>query len=153
MPWMGFEPTIPASERAKGVNALDRVATATQIIRRIILVSLKEGGLNDKNDGNCFCCAIFRPFPIMPLFCLRSVKGGCSWNNSSPRVRLTGKGGSMNWSLILLSGQVIKGARQWTKPGVARMTFVSNFLFQCAGFRFCLLSWKSFRRRLFTPWA
>jgi hypothetical protein len=27
MPWMGFEPTIPAFERAKAVNALDGAAT------------------------------------------------------------------------------------------------------------------------------
>jgi hypothetical protein len=27
MPWVGFEPTIPASERAKTVHALDRAAT------------------------------------------------------------------------------------------------------------------------------
>jgi hypothetical protein len=29
MPWVGFEPTIPASERAKTVHALDRSATVT----------------------------------------------------------------------------------------------------------------------------
>jgi hypothetical protein len=29
MPWVGFEPTIPASEKAKTFNALDRVATVT----------------------------------------------------------------------------------------------------------------------------
>jgi hypothetical protein len=29
MPWVGFEPTIPASERAKTVHALDRAATVT----------------------------------------------------------------------------------------------------------------------------
>jgi hypothetical protein len=27
MPWMGFEPTIPVSERVKTVHALDRAAT------------------------------------------------------------------------------------------------------------------------------
>jgi hypothetical protein len=27
MPWLGFEPTIPAFERAKTVHALDRAAT------------------------------------------------------------------------------------------------------------------------------
>jgi hypothetical protein len=32
MPWVGFEPTIPASERAKRVHALDRSATVTAII-------------------------------------------------------------------------------------------------------------------------
>jgi hypothetical protein len=29
MPWLGFEPTIPASERAKTVHVLDRSATGT----------------------------------------------------------------------------------------------------------------------------
>jgi hypothetical protein len=29
MPFVGFEPTIPASERAKTVLALDRAATVT----------------------------------------------------------------------------------------------------------------------------
>jgi hypothetical protein len=29
MPWTGFEPTIPASERAKTVHVLDRAATVT----------------------------------------------------------------------------------------------------------------------------
>jgi hypothetical protein len=29
MPWVEFEPTVPASERAKTVHALDRSATVT----------------------------------------------------------------------------------------------------------------------------
>jgi hypothetical protein len=29
MPWVGFEQTIPASEQAKTVHALDRSATVT----------------------------------------------------------------------------------------------------------------------------
>jgi hypothetical protein len=29
MPYVGFKPTIPASERAKTVHALDRAATVT----------------------------------------------------------------------------------------------------------------------------
>jgi hypothetical protein len=29
MPWVGFEPTIPGSERAKTVHALERSATVT----------------------------------------------------------------------------------------------------------------------------
>jgi hypothetical protein len=33
MPWLGFEPTIPASERTKTVHALDRAATATGLLR------------------------------------------------------------------------------------------------------------------------
>jgi hypothetical protein len=31
MPWVGFKPTIPASERPKTVHALDRSATVTGI--------------------------------------------------------------------------------------------------------------------------
>jgi hypothetical protein len=31
MPWVGFESTIPASERAKTVHALDRSATVTGV--------------------------------------------------------------------------------------------------------------------------
>jgi hypothetical protein len=33
MPWVGFEPTIPASERAKTVHALDREAAVTCVVR------------------------------------------------------------------------------------------------------------------------
>jgi hypothetical protein len=29
MPWVGFKPTVPASERAKTVHALDRSANVT----------------------------------------------------------------------------------------------------------------------------
>jgi hypothetical protein len=32
MPWVGFEPTIPASERAKTDHALDRAATVTGVL-------------------------------------------------------------------------------------------------------------------------
>jgi hypothetical protein len=31
MPWLGFETTIPASERAKTVHALERSATVTSL--------------------------------------------------------------------------------------------------------------------------
>jgi hypothetical protein len=34
MPWVEFEPTIPASERAKTVYALDRSATVTDYLRQ-----------------------------------------------------------------------------------------------------------------------
>jgi hypothetical protein len=33
MPCVGFEPTIPASERAKTVHALDRSATVTGTVQ------------------------------------------------------------------------------------------------------------------------
>jgi hypothetical protein len=32
MPWAGFEPTIPAFERANSVQALDRAATAIGLV-------------------------------------------------------------------------------------------------------------------------
>jgi hypothetical protein len=35
MPWVGFEPTIPALERAKAVHALDRAATVMEPLSRI----------------------------------------------------------------------------------------------------------------------
>jgi hypothetical protein len=35
---MGFEPTIPASERAKTVHALDRSATVTDIVVNMRLI-------------------------------------------------------------------------------------------------------------------
>jgi hypothetical protein len=37
MPWVGFEPTIPVSERVKMVHALDRAAT------EICLILVKTG--------------------------------------------------------------------------------------------------------------
>jgi hypothetical protein len=33
MPWVGFEPTIPASERAKTVHALDRSDTVPGVLK------------------------------------------------------------------------------------------------------------------------
>jgi hypothetical protein len=41
MPWVGFEPTIPAFERAKTVHALDREVTQTRLIN-IILGNYKQ---------------------------------------------------------------------------------------------------------------
>jgi hypothetical protein len=37
MPWVGFEPTIPATKRVKTVHALDRAATVTGLLTYIIL--------------------------------------------------------------------------------------------------------------------
>jgi hypothetical protein len=37
MPFMGFEPTIPASERAKTVHALKRSATMTGLVGTLII--------------------------------------------------------------------------------------------------------------------
>jgi hypothetical protein len=36
MPYVGFEPTFPASERAKTVYALDRAATVTGFVNMTI---------------------------------------------------------------------------------------------------------------------
>jgi hypothetical protein len=42
MPWVGFEPTIPASERAKTVHVLDFSATVTgQIVGYLIKIILE----------------------------------------------------------------------------------------------------------------
>jgi hypothetical protein len=45
MPWVGFEPTIPASERVKTVHVSDRAATVTGM----------PTGLMRNNDNICFC--------------------------------------------------------------------------------------------------
>jgi hypothetical protein len=44
MPWVGFEPTIPASERAKTVHALDRAATVTVFVEFLpdIIITVLE---------------------------------------------------------------------------------------------------------------
>jgi hypothetical protein len=36
MPYVGFEPTIPASERAETVHALDRAATVTDYACHVV---------------------------------------------------------------------------------------------------------------------
>jgi hypothetical protein len=40
MPWVGFEPTIPASEQAKTVHDLDRSATVTGSVGDIKVVGV-----------------------------------------------------------------------------------------------------------------
>jgi hypothetical protein len=42
MPWVGFKPTVPASERAKTVHALDRSATVTgeEVVQIINIIGL-----------------------------------------------------------------------------------------------------------------
>jgi hypothetical protein len=58
VPYVGFEPTIPASERAKTVHALDRSHTVTGIAY-ILVVSLKFVVMvnmyikSDRNAGYC----------------------------------------------------------------------------------------------------
>jgi hypothetical protein len=50
MPWVGFEPTIPVSERAKTVHALDRYATVTGKCyinsTETVSVDIRQGGRN-----------------------------------------------------------------------------------------------------------
>jgi hypothetical protein len=44
MPWVGFEPTIPASERAKAVHALDRSATVARVgIGETFIITYSHG--------------------------------------------------------------------------------------------------------------
>jgi hypothetical protein len=40
MPWVGFEPTIPGSERAKTVHILDRSATVTGMRKLELLIDI-----------------------------------------------------------------------------------------------------------------
>jgi hypothetical protein len=42
MPWVGFEHTIPASERAKTVHTLDRSATVTGSVKELLLRNPKK---------------------------------------------------------------------------------------------------------------
>jgi hypothetical protein len=49
MPWVGFESTIAAFERAKTVHALDRAATVVGILRDIRLQSNCENVLHPIN--------------------------------------------------------------------------------------------------------
>jgi hypothetical protein len=48
MPWVEFEPTILASERAKAIHALDRAATVTGIYCNISF-ERKDYKMNDFN--------------------------------------------------------------------------------------------------------
>jgi hypothetical protein len=46
MPYMGFEPTIPASEQAKTVHALDRSATSRVLVSNNSGSELMRGFIN-----------------------------------------------------------------------------------------------------------
>jgi hypothetical protein len=46
MSWVGFESTIPASEREKSVDALDRAATVTGLVI-ILAQKIKEGNIRN----------------------------------------------------------------------------------------------------------
>jgi hypothetical protein len=50
MPWVGFEPTIPAFERAKTVHALDRAATVTGISAINVLQSGMKARMKSGNS-------------------------------------------------------------------------------------------------------
>jgi hypothetical protein len=54
MPWVGFEPTIPASERAKAVHGLDRSVTLTgeMLIREVNSQARSTWEYKDEN-GSC----------------------------------------------------------------------------------------------------
>jgi hypothetical protein len=63
MPWVGFEPTIPASERTKTVHALDRAATVTGEVLTKVTMEITLGqvvtprspvGSTKCFRGNCF---------------------------------------------------------------------------------------------------
>jgi hypothetical protein len=50
MPFVGFEPMIPASERAKTVHALDRSATVTG--RPLLVPQLKRSNYNTLTESH-----------------------------------------------------------------------------------------------------
>jgi hypothetical protein len=57
MPWVGFEPTIPAFKRAKTVYALDRAATVIGVISSFVICAFhyyqNDQTKKDKMDGSC----------------------------------------------------------------------------------------------------
>jgi hypothetical protein len=65
MPCVGFEPTIPASERAKTVHALDRAATVTGLSRQILVIKsrrMRWAGRAVRTGENCVRCFSARQF-------------------------------------------------------------------------------------------
>jgi hypothetical protein len=61
MPWVGFEPTIPESERAKTVHALDCAATVTGFckpIHRIIFSKQHNKKVVSILSGDCYVSVI-----------------------------------------------------------------------------------------------
>jgi hypothetical protein len=66
MPWVELEPTIPASERAKAVHALDRSATVTGIQTLGWLILWYDAwklDSKDREDGHCQTTACSNMFP------------------------------------------------------------------------------------------
>jgi hypothetical protein len=51
MPWVGYEPTTPASERAKTVHALDRSATVSGGILVYRLAKRKQSSTAFQEDN------------------------------------------------------------------------------------------------------
>jgi hypothetical protein len=62
IPWVGFEPTIPASERAKTVHALDRAATVTGIASTIVYL------LSQVKSYNLTSNVAVNYLPFLPRF-------------------------------------------------------------------------------------
>jgi hypothetical protein len=50
MPWVGFEPTIPASERAKRIHALDRSGTVTGTLNNIIIIIISSSSSSSSSS-------------------------------------------------------------------------------------------------------
>jgi hypothetical protein len=53
MPWVGFEPKIPAFERAKTVHALDRSTTVIENLELLCLIIRVQ----NKNKTNSLACS------------------------------------------------------------------------------------------------
>jgi hypothetical protein len=63
MPCVGFEPTIPASERAKTVHALDRSSTVTGNITSMVSWNVMPWSLVAGLDAACFSEALLYGAP------------------------------------------------------------------------------------------
>jgi hypothetical protein len=64
MLWVGFEPTVPASARAKTVRALDRSATVTGYLS-LVYSNFRPCTIFKLSD---FLCCFFKPTKLAKLF-------------------------------------------------------------------------------------
>jgi hypothetical protein len=57
MSYVGFEPTIPASEQVKTVHAVDRVATVTgfKLLQSITIMNKEENTANHDCNSRIIC--------------------------------------------------------------------------------------------------
>jgi hypothetical protein len=83
MPWVGFEPTVPASERAKTGHGLDRSATVTdttgfnmQKFRIMHTECICVFGLSEGTAVICLDCFNRLALVMVTVFCFCGVRTG-----------------------------------------------------------------------------